>query len=137
WRCWPAPSGTATTSWWTRPTARRSRSARKRRSASPPDRIRSSFLARIAIDTEEGWMDFKAFVRPAAAVALFFAGAASAHAQTWTGFYVGGQVGNGFLPSGDGAFVGFDKNLDGNFADTVTTAAGANAFSPGFCPGAS
>jgi outer membrane immunogenic protein len=31
--------------------------------------------------------------------------------------------------------VTFDTNLDGSFGDTVMTAAGANAFSPGFCPG--
>ena len=30
----------------------------------------------------------------------------------------------------------FDRNLDGDFSDTITTAAGANAFSPGFCAGA-
>ncbi|MFC4294637.1 outer membrane protein [Novosphingobium tardum] len=32
--------------------------------------------------------------------------------------------------------VVFDVNRDGNFADTVTTTTGANAFSPGFCNGA-
>jgi outer membrane immunogenic protein len=82
-------------------------------------------------------MDVKAFVRPAAAIVLVLGGAAAAQAQNWTGFYAGGQVGSGFLPGGDDKFVGFDKNLDGDFTDTVTTAAGANAFSPGFCPGAS
>lgn len=77
-------------------------------------------------------------VRPAAIVIALWAGsAASLQAQTWRGFYVGGQVGSGFLPGGDDKFVGFDKDLDGDFSDTVTTAAGANAFSPGFCPGAS
>jgi opacity protein-like surface antigen len=50
---------------------------------------------------------------------------------------VGGQVGSGYLPDGLDKFVGFDKNLDGSFTDTVTTVAGANAFSPGFCPGTS
>ena len=82
-------------------------------------------------------MDIRKLVRPAAAMAMLLAGSAAAQAQTWRGFYVGGQVGNGFLPGGDDKFVGFDKNLDGAFTDTVTTAAGANAFSPGFCPGAS
>jgi opacity protein-like surface antigen len=33
------------------------------------------------------------------------------------------------------ATILFDNNLDGNFGDTVRTAAGANAFSPGFCGG--
>lgn len=31
----------------------------------------------------------------------------------------------------------FDKDGDGSFDDTITTAAGANAFSPGFCGGVS
>lgn len=82
-------------------------------------------------------MRMQTIVRPAAMTALLLAGAGAAQAQTWRGFYVGGQVGSGFLPGGDDKFVGFDKNLDGDFSDTVTTAAGANAFSPGFCPGAS
>ena len=30
----------------------------------------------------------------------------------------------------------FDTNLDGQYGDTVRTASGANAFSPGFCDGA-
>lgn len=82
-------------------------------------------------------MRIRALARPLAAAALVLVGGASAHAQTWRGFYVGGQVGSGLLPDGAGKFVGFDKNLDGAFTDTVTTVAGANAFSPGFCPGAS
>jgi outer membrane immunogenic protein len=82
-------------------------------------------------------MGIRAFVRPAAAIVLVMAGAAGAQAQDWRGFYVGGQVGSGLLPDGLDKFVGFDKNLDGAFTDTVTTVAGANAFSPGFCPGAS
>lgn len=82
-------------------------------------------------------MTMRGWVRPLVAGAMVMAGASALHAQTWTGFYVGGQVGNGFLPGGDDKFVGFDKNLDGDFTDTVNTAAGANAFSPGFCPGAS
>jgi opacity protein-like surface antigen len=82
-------------------------------------------------------MRTRALARPAAAALLLLAGAASARAQDWSGFYVGGQVGSGYLPDGLDKFVGFDKNLDGAFTDTVTTVAGANAFSPGFCPGTS
>lgn len=82
-------------------------------------------------------MDIRNLVRPAVAAALMLAGTSAADAQTWRGFYAGGQVGSGFLPEGADKFVGFDKNLDGAFTDTVTTVAGANAFSPGFCPGAS
>ncbi len=56
--------------------------------------------------------------------------------QSWTGFYVGGQVGYGFQPSDGNETILFDTNLDGSFGETVNTAAGANAFSPGFCGGA-
>src|SRR5262245_20913908 len=67
---------------------------------------------------------------------VLFAGAGTAHAQRkWTGAHVSGQVGRGFQPEDSGELVRFDKNLDGDFGDTVTTAAGANAFSPGFCGG--
>jgi outer membrane immunogenic protein len=63
------------------------------------------------------------------------AGASTASAQNWKGLYVGGFVGGGF-PAGDRTeTVSFDTNLDGTFNDTVRTAAGADAFSPGFCGG--
>lgn len=63
---------------------------------------------------------------------------ASAFAQSadWTGGYVGGHVGYAFQPDDDDETILFDKNLDGTFNDTVTTVAGADAFSPGFCGGA-
>jgi outer membrane immunogenic protein len=83
----------------------------------------------------EETMTLPNLLRPAAAAALLLGTAAAAPAQTWTGFYVGGQVGGGFLRTDDDKVVVFDKNLDGAFTDTVTTAAGANAFSPGFCAG--
>jgi opacity protein-like surface antigen len=63
-------------------------------------------------------------------------GAQAAHAQTWNGPYIGGTGGGGMQPEGNNRIVLFDKTLDGNFSDTITTAAGANAFSPGFCAGA-
>jgi len=62
--------------------------------------------------------------------------AAAQSARTWSGFYVGGRVGYVSAPLNTKERVLFDKNLDGQFGDTVTTAAGANAFSPGFCNGA-
>ncbi|MFD1950340.1 outer membrane protein [Sphingomonas arantia] len=55
--------------------------------------------------------------------------------DSWTGPYVGGQLGYGFQPKDRGEAVLFDNNLDGTFGDTVNTAAGANAFSPGTCGG--
>jgi len=57
-------------------------------------------------------------------------------AEDWTGFYAGGQLGYGFQPNDDRETILFDTNLDGTFGDTVRTAAGTNAFSPGFCGGA-
>jgi outer membrane immunogenic protein len=61
--------------------------------------------------------------------------AQSAEPTNWTGFYVGGRAGYSFQPGDGKETVLFDTNLDGNFGDTVRTAAGANAFSPGFCGG--
>jgi outer membrane immunogenic protein len=58
-------------------------------------------------------------------------------AQEWRGGYVSGHVGMSVIPMGSAAdnVVLFDTNLDGTLDDTVRTAAGANAFSPGFCAG--
>jgi outer membrane immunogenic protein len=50
------------------------------------------------------------------------------------GFYVGGSIGATFSDNEDETIL-FDRNLDGTFGDTVSTAAGANAFSTGFCGG--
>ena len=63
------------------------------------------------------------------------ASAASAHAQNWTGFYVAGSVGAGFQKQKAGETVRFDTDLNGTFVDIVRTAAGVDAFSPGFCGG--
>ena len=60
---------------------------------------------------------------------------ASAIAQSWTGAYAGGALGGGFREGAGSERVGFDTNLDGLFTDTVRTAAGVDAFSPGFCGG--
>lgn len=54
----------------------------------------------------------------------------------FSGVYVGGSVGYDAQPNDVGSGILFDRNLDGVFGDTVRTAAGANAFSPGFCKGA-
>lgn len=71
------------------------------------------------------------------AIALFTASAAPALAQDWNGGYVAVYGGALSDPDDSGDRVLFDTNLDGRFGDTVNTAAGANAFSPGFCDGAS
>jgi outer membrane immunogenic protein len=66
-----------------------------------------------------------------------------AHAQmasspgTWSGWHAGATVGAATLRDGSNNTVVFDKTLDGVFTDTILTAGGANAFSPGFCTGVS
>lgn len=82
-------------------------------------------------------------VRPFAAsllaASLTALAAAPASAQdrstSWTGPYVGGQIGVTNIDNDRSPQVRFDTNRDGTFSDTVRTAAGANAFSPGFCDG--
>ena len=64
------------------------------------------------------------------------AAAQDAPRAPFSGVYVGGSVGYDAQPNDGGSSILFDKNLDGNFGDTVRTAAGGNAFSPGFCKGA-
>lgn len=73
-----------------------------------------------------------------AAAALALAGAAPAYAQSaadWTGPYVGGFVGYSTGSDDGDETLLFDKDLDGAYDDQILTAAGANAFSPGFCGG--
>lgn len=53
----------------------------------------------------------------------------------WTGGYVGGFAGGVMDPDDSNDRFLFDTNLDGNFNDTVRTAMGADAFSPGSCDG--
>ncbi|MEQ1783307.1 MAG: outer membrane beta-barrel protein [Hyphomonadaceae bacterium] len=73
-----------------------------------------------------------------ACAALSVLAAAPAVAQTsdWSGWYVGGSIGQADVDSNDGETLVFDTNRDGVFNDTVNTTAPANAFSPGFCSGA-
>lgn len=52
------------------------------------------------------------------------------------GPYVGGSFGLSMNQNNRGETILFDTNQDGRFGDRVNTAAGANAFSPGFCNGA-
>jgi outer membrane immunogenic protein len=80
-----------------------------------------------------------------AALPILIAGLMSApafaqesEAGDWTGPYVGGALGYSWQPNGDrdtNERLAFDTNADGNFNNDVTTAAGGNAFSPGFCRG--
>ncbi len=60
---------------------------------------------------------------------------AIAVADDWTGGYLGLHAGAVADPDDNDDTIRFDTGLDGGFGDTVSTAAGANAFSPGFCDG--
>ena len=79
----------------------------------------------------------------AAAALLTTAGAASAQSSMWSGYtrdsWTGPYIGafGGFTKQNGNSDerLGFDRNLDGRYGDTVTTGTGANAFSPGFCDG--
>lgn len=51
------------------------------------------------------------------------------------GPYIGGAFGLSAQPNDKGETIIFDTDIDGNYGDTVATATGANAFSPGFCNG--
>ncbi len=51
------------------------------------------------------------------------------------GFYAGVSIGYDIQASDGDEFITFDRGSNGSFGETVTTAAGANAFSPGFCGG--
>ncbi len=53
----------------------------------------------------------------------------------FNGIYIGAAGGYDVQPNDVGSSILFDRNLDGRFGDTVTTAANANAFSQGFCNG--
>lgn len=78
-------------------------------------------------------------LRAPLALALAFAAtpafAQDAEESGYNGFYVGGSVGFSAQPNDIDSSIVFDTNLDGTFGDTVRTAAGADAFSPGFCKG--
>ena len=55
--------------------------------------------------------------------------------QPYSGLYAGATVGYDFQGNDVGEKFDFDRDLNGTFGDTVTTASGADAFSPGFCDG--
>lgn len=75
------------------------------------------------------------FAIGATCVVIVLASAGAATAQSWNGVYVGGFIGGAVQADDASETVGFDTNLDGTFTDTIRTAAGADAFSPGFCSG--
>ena len=65
-------------------------------------------------------------------------GSTSAMAQEepyFGGVYGGVAIGYGINADEEDGTVTFDRGNDGSFGETVTTLAGADAFSPGFCGG--
>jgi outer membrane immunogenic protein len=54
----------------------------------------------------------------------------------FSGAYVGGSFGFDVQPNDVGERIRFDRDLNGSFGDTISSATAANAFSPGFCNGA-
>lgn len=71
----------------------------------------------------------------ASLAALLAAGAAQAQSADWSGPYIGAYAGYAYRQDTKDEAITFDTNLDGSYGQTVNTAAGANAFSPGFCSG--
>lgn len=59
----------------------------------------------------------------------------SAEEDGFDGPYIGGTFGYGVQSNDGRETILFDTNGDGVFGDQVSTTAGANAFSPGFCGG--
>lgn len=73
-----------------------------------------------------------------ATLALVLAGPAAAQDSgnvDWTGPYIGGSLGYNWQKGDGGEHLRFDADGDGDFDDTIVTATGANAFSPGTCGG--
>ena len=78
----------------------------------------------------------KSRITTSSAIALLGLSAAPAFAQSdWSGAYIGLYAGQVSDPEDGGDSILFDRNLDGEFGDTVLTSGNANAFSPGFCDG--
>jgi opacity protein-like surface antigen len=75
------------------------------------------------------------FLLLASASAALVGASSAAHAQDWTGFYVGVTAGYADRSESSGESIAFDTNLDGTYGDTVNTSGGVNAFGPGFCGG--
>lgn len=77
----------------------------------------------------------KRFTLTVAAVTLLGPAPVLAQSGPWSGPYVGVVAGYADADNEDFETFRFDTDQDGVFDDTVFTAGGANAFSPGFCDG--
>jgi outer membrane immunogenic protein len=76
-----------------------------------------------------------ALASASAIAAIAAASPTLAQSTDWSGPYIG--VYGGFTQENgqEDERLRFDRNLDGNYGDTVTLAAGGDAFSPGYCGG--
>lgn len=70
-----------------------------------------------------------------ATIATAMMASPAAAEDEFDGVYGGVSVGYDFQAGDDDEFISFDRGSNGSFGETVTTAAGADAFSPGFCGG--
>lgn len=83
-------------------------------------------------------MKLKRYITPAFSVtALMLSSTAFAQddERYFNGPYISGTVGLESVDDSRNDSILFDTDQDGTFNDTVTTLAGADAFSPGFCAG--
>ncbi|APR54395.1 porin family protein [Sphingomonas koreensis] len=71
-----------------------------------------------------------------AAIAFATPALAQDREAEFDGFYIGASVGYSVQNNDVGERILFDRGSNGSFGETITTAGGANAFSPGFCNGA-
>ncbi|MBH2000208.1 MAG: porin family protein, partial [Sphingomonadaceae bacterium] len=85
-------------------------------------------------------MKLNHFAPLGASLALVLAAPVMAQEDTgavdWSGPYVGGAFGYTFQKKDGSEHLRFDTDADGAYDNVVTTATGANAFSPGTCGGA-
>lgn len=81
---------------------------------------------------------FSRYLTPAigvTAIMLSSTAIAQEDERYFDGAYISGAIGLESVEDGRSDAIVFDTDGDGSFSDTVSTAAGADAFSPGFCGG--
>lgn len=71
-----------------------------------------------------------------ATVAIVAASSPANAQDAFDGFYAGVSLGYDLQAGDKNEQISFDRGSNGSFNEVVTTAAGANAFAPGFCAGA-
>lgn len=74
-------------------------------------------------------------VAPLALIAVPAAAQETQSDRPFAGVYIGASGGYDVQGNDSGSSILFDRGSNGSFGEVVTTGAGANAFSPGFCNG--